>query len=78
MKSEMEIREKLAELRKRFDELSRPMEDGEDMSFAAEERERCGRLCWVSHEITILEWMLGEKGAYRPSWETPVDEGIPP
>ncbi len=74
MKSEIEIREKLAELRKRFYELSRPIEDGEDMSFAAEERERCVNLSWVSHEITILEWTLGEKGRYRPSWETLVHE----
>lgn len=77
MKSETEIREKLAELRKRFDELSRPMEDGEDMSFAAEERERCDKLCRVSHEITILEWALGEKGRHRPSWEMLVHESTP-
>lgn len=61
MKTEIELREKLVELRKRFDELSRPMEDGEDMSFAAEERERYEKLRCVSYEIAVLEWVLGEK-----------------
>jgi hypothetical protein len=76
MKSEKEIRDKLDELKKKRKEIDTPSWDG--IVYATKEyfknvdktQVMFSLLKQLTSEISLLEWILSEKGEYPVSWET--------
>jgi hypothetical protein len=81
MKSEKEIREKLDELKKKRKEIDTPSWDGivygtkEYFKNVDKTQAVFSVLKQLTSEISLLEWILSEKGEYPVSWET-EDQGL--
>jgi hypothetical protein len=80
MKSEKEIREKLDELKKKRKEIDAPSWDGiiygtkEYFKNVDKTQVMFSLLKQLTSEISLLEWILSEKGEYPVSWETENQE----
>jgi hypothetical protein len=80
MKSEKEIREKLDELKKKRKEIVAPSWDGiiygtkEYFKNVDKTQVMFSLLKQLTSEISLLEWILSEKGEYLVSWKTEDQE----
>lgn len=75
MRSEAEIRAKLEQLRKQYEEsMNNPIESIQDRTnekyvanFESRSKQLKDELDWIG-EIAILEWVIGEYQGWLPSW----------